>query len=382
MTRALIRLLLVGLCFAGPLAAQTLAGPQDAGATPATPPAADGDCVEHVPSGKARPELKESFPSRGTSGHASSLVVVVEHGKGETVLPGGLPNAQDGANAKSLERARFFLPHPDGGAGPRLSTETKGERSTTTLDLPLVPLPEKPGRTELVLPPLPIAVARASGEVLTVCTKPHRVVVEDPIANTPDPKPNPNPAPRAQREVWTTAKHVAIAGLIALVVGALLAFLVGRWLRRPKPAVPPPPPRPPWEVALEELFDTRHAGLIKAERYAEHFDRVSDSIRKYLGARYGFDGLESTTREAVAVLRAVTPALEDLPRIEAFLRQADLVKFARSTPSEQECEHALLTGEDIVRRTMPAAQPLVSVPRSELPPPPPADSVQPGGDAR
>ena len=37
-------------------------------------------------------------------------------------------------------------------------------------------------------------------------------------------------------------------------------------------------------------------------RFAEHFDRVSDIVRKYLGLRFGFDGLESTTREALAVL--------------------------------------------------------------------------------
>ena len=139
-------------------------------------------------------------------------------------------------------------------------------------------------------------------------------------------------------------------------MGALVAFLVGRWLRRPKPTPPPPPPRPPWDVALEELFDTRHAGLIKAERYAEHFERVSDSVRKYLGARFGFDGLESTTREMLAVLRNVKPPLDVLQEIERFLRQADLVKFARLTPTELECEHALLAGEEVVRRTMPAAR--------------------------
>jgi hypothetical protein len=32
-------------------------------------------------------------------------------------------------------------------------------------------------------------------------------------------------------------------------------------------------------------------------------------VRKYLGARYGFDGLESTTRESLSVLREVSPRI-------------------------------------------------------------------------
>jgi hypothetical protein len=216
-------------------------------------------------------------------------------------------------------------------------------------------LPSEPGRQQLSLPPFPITVARASGEVITLCTRSHTIQVEDPIANAPDPKPKGNPPPRRQLEEWTTLKHVTIAALAALVAGVLVAWLVGRWLRRPRPVPPPPPPRPPWEEALEELFDIRNAGLIKAERYAEHFDRVSDSVRKYLGARFGFDGLESTTREITLVLRNVKPELDVLHEIESFLRQADLVKFARLSPTEIECEHALLSGEQIVRRTIPSA---------------------------
>jgi hypothetical protein len=102
------------------------------------------------------------------------------------------------------------------------------------------------------------------------------------------------------------------------------------------------------------LHDIRHAGLIKSHRYSEHFDRVSDTIRKYLGDRYEFDGLESTTREALTWLGTLPHPPEPLDKIKAFLRQADLVKFANLTPTEEECELALGRGEDIVRATRPA----------------------------
>lgn len=343
-------------------------------ASASTPPAPVGSetCREHVPGGKERPKLSEQFPARGQSGHALTLSLTLEHGKGETVLPGGFQPQTEDPTFRGLERMGLYLPDPKGGAGPVLTRTEKGDRVTTHVEISFVPLPQKPGRNVLVVPPLPVSVARASGEVLVLCTQPHEVTIEDPIANTSDPKPRPNPAAREQREEWTGLKNGLIIAAAALVLGALIAFIVGKWLRRPRPVPPPPPPRPPWEVAMEELFDIRHAGLIAEGRLAEHFDRVSDSVRKYLGSRFGFDGLESTTREALGVLRDVRPPIAPLEAIEGFLRQADLVKFAKTTPSAEDGELALVRAEHIVRETLPTA-PLGAAPGAA-----PAEPAAPG----
>jgi hypothetical protein len=337
--------------------ASASADPPASSAAPA--PAAPGSgstdegCVEDVPAGKTRPRVVEEVPPRGQSGHALTIRLVIEHGKGETVLPSGFQAQADSAELKRLENAGLYLPDPDGGAGPVLERKEEGERATTTLALSFVPLPKKPGRSLVVVPPFPISVARASGDVLVVCTKRHEVSIEDPIANVPSPSPKPNPPPRPQVEVWTFLKNAVVIGSVALLVGALIAWLVTRWLRRPRPVPPPPPARPPWEIAFEELHDLRHAGLVADGRFAEHFDRVSDIVRKYLGTRFGFDGLESTTRETLFLLRRVTPPIEGLDSIESFLRQADLVKFAKTVPSAEDCELALTRAERIISTTLP-----------------------------
>lgn len=364
LTRA-IALSFCTLSFARFAIAQTAdAGAPAGSSTPVTPsPSAAGapsvvdsknaeSCVERIPSGKDRPHFTEKVARRALSGHALTLEVVVEHGKGETVLPTGFRLLSDSPEGKALEREGFALPDPTGSAGPKLERTEQGERATTKVRLSVVPLPAKPGRHELLLPPLPIAISRASGEIVTVCTSPHPVLIEDPIANTPNPAPKGNPAARRQLEIWTAAKTVALAVSLALIIGALGALLISRWLRRPKKLPPPPPPRPPWDVALEALHDIRHAGLTREGRFAEVFDRVSDVLRRYLGDRYGYDGLESTTREALVALRETTPTIEDLPGIEGFMRDADLVKFARLTPSEGECLDLLSRAESIVTRTM------------------------------
>ncbi|MBK9000504.1 MAG: hypothetical protein IPM35_32695 [Myxococcales bacterium] len=336
-------------------------------------------CIERWPEGKPRPKLEERFPEKGTSGWAATLEVVVEHGKGETVLPNGFRIELESDAARALERAGFAIPDADGGAGPSIQVTPSGDTAKSTVKVPVVALPPKPGRSVLELPPLPIAIARASGEVVTLCTAPHSIVIDDPIASTPDAQPKDNPPPRPEREVWTAAKQVTLAALVALLVGALVAWLIGRWRARPKPVPPPPPPRPPWEVAFEELGDLRARELIKNERYAEHYARVSHIVRKYCGDRYGFDGLESTTREMMSVLRRVVPPIVVLPEIEASLRHADLVKFARLTPSAEECEEALARAEQIVRRTVPLITEPPLPPPGAAPPPPPA--AQPGQGA-
>jgi hypothetical protein len=309
-------------------------------------------CSEHVPPGATRPEIKEVFPERGLSGYAAHLEVTVTHGKGETVLPEGFKIQSASDAAKALASAHFVIPDPDGGAAPAITVEHGEAASTSKLVIPFVPLPKDPGRNFMVLPPVPIAVARASGELVTVCTAPHPIVIEDPIANEADPKVRPNPPPRPQREEWVLAKQVAVGLAIAAVTALLTALLVRRWKSRPRPA-PVVPPKLPWIAALEELDQIRRSSLLADQRTPEYFDRVSDCVRKYLGARYGFDGLETTTDEMREILRRVYPPVPVLNEIGGFLADCDLVKFARVVPAEDDCLKALTEGETIVRRTIP-----------------------------
>jgi hypothetical protein len=328
----------------------------------ATVAAARADCVETGPSGVERAQLVDSFPTRGTSGYAATLHVVVTHGKGETVLPRGLELQTGSDTAKMLKEAGFALPDQTGEAQARLATadvDPKTGRRQTVVDLPLVALPANPGRHTLVLPALPISIARASSDVITVCTKPHSIVVEDPTASTPGAVPQPNPVARAQREEWTSLKRALEWGAAGVVAGGILAWLVYRWVKRPKPAVPPPPPRPPWEIALQRLDEVRHAGLLETKRFAEFFDRVNDAVRQCLGARYGFDGLESTTDETIEALRRVSQLRVPLPEVVAFLQECDLVKFADVTPSTEACTQALVDAERVVRATIPAVSPVM-----------------------
>jgi hypothetical protein len=339
--------------------------PADAGAAKVW-----ASCVEHVPKGATRPRLVERFPERGLSGYAASLEVTVEHGKGETVLPEGFRVQGASDAAKALADAGFVIPEGDAGLAPSVVSEAgtsgapKGAPAdamasagaSTKVTIPFLVLPKEPGRNAMRLPPIPIAVRRASGELVTVCTRAHPILVEDPIANEVDPKPRANPPARVQRERWVMAERVALGALGGALLTLFFAYLYLSYRRRPKPE-PYVEPKLPWVLALEELAAIRSSTLLVDGQTDEYFDRVSNTIRKYLGGRYGFDGLESTTDELRALLKRVRPKVTELQRIGEFLAECDLVKFARMVPTESDCLAALVRGEEIVEKTMPSAPP-------------------------
>ncbi len=297
--------------------------------------------------------MVDRFPQTGKSGHRAVLEVEITHGLGERVLPGALQIQRQSDAAKIIENRGFAFPDIHGPAKPTVErTEAQGA-AKTRVRLSVVLLPKEAGRHELQLPPLPIAMARGSGEVITLCTQAHSITVEDPTVNVPNPKPKPNPQPTRQIEFWEALRNAAYAGLLTLVVGALAYALARWWQRRPRPTPPPPPPRPPWEVALEEFHDIRLARLIDQERYEDHFDRVTHALRQYLGDRFGFDGLESTSAEIMAAIRSSADAQAILEEVESFLRESDLVRFADVAPTEAQCHGILEQSEQMVRRTMP-----------------------------
>lgn len=327
-------------------------------------------CSEGIPQGATKPVVKDSFPPAGVSGHSATLRVDIEHGRGESVLPQGLALGSTGAQGAwtEIRSAGFALPDRDAGAPARLteSAATQGqasERTHTILELPLVLLPKEPGRARLELPPLPIVVARSNGDVMTVCTSPHGITVEDPIANVAEAIPQPNPAFLPQREDWRALRIGVMALAAALVLALIVAYLATRWARRPRKIAPPPPPKPAWDVALTRLAEIRASGLIERGELREYVDAVSDVLRTYLGARYGFDGIESTTEEIRRALLPISMGQVSIHTVVALLEASDLVKFAGVTPPPDDCLRMMDSTDEIVRST-------IIVPRIAPPAPP------------
>jgi hypothetical protein len=152
--------------------------------------------------------------------------------------------------------------------------------------------------------------------------------------------------------------HAALLALLALVY-----VLAGGW-RRYLVVLPaaarlaePTPLRPAHEIALEKLDALVRDDLLRRGQHHEYFRCISETLREYAGNRYGFFALDLTSRELCEELRdRVTPGL-DLGLLDQILRQADLVKFAREKPSDEECSRAINGAFAIIEQTRAPFEP-------------------------
>jgi hypothetical protein len=211
---------------------------------------------------------------------------------------------------------------------------------------------------ELQVPPIPVTYIGAGGHVLSLHTAAVTVKIGSLLSNEPDPKlKDPAPPVAVYREDLTL---VYLAGaLVAAALGALLALAIRRRLRRRAAFRPAPPPRPPHEVALEKLDQLARGGLQNGTDMKAFYFHLSDIVREYLGARYGFLALEMTTEELMHELQLRSPRGLVMGEVAGWLSGCDLVKFAKIDPGQAEARGALETAFRLVEATRPRPEPQV-----------------------
>ena len=148
---------------------------------------------------------------------------------------------------------------------------------------------------------------------------------------------------------YTLAWVGAIGGGALLM--AFMGFLIARRPKEYEPP-PPPPPRPAHEIALEKLDALREAQLLEKGLFMDYYVLLSGAIREYLGNRYGFDGLDSTTEEITQQMANIElPAVLGPEFLAHMLYECDLVKFAKYAPSSTDQNEALRQAYRLVEET-------------------------------
>lgn len=215
-----------------------------------------------------------------------------------------------------------------------------------------------PGQT--AIPPVEVTYLGPRGDVRTARTAPVPVKIASLIANEPEPALK-DAAPPVTVMVQNLWPAYAAGALVAAALGALVTFLIVRRLRARRGARPGPPPRPAHEVALERLDRLGAYGFLENADNRPFYFAVSEVIREYLGARYGFDSLELTTDELMSELRRHAGRELVLSEVEGWLAGCDLVKFAKISPSAGEARGALESAIRIVIASRPVAAPVGGV---------------------
>ena len=126
------------------------------------------------------------------------------------------------------------------------------------------------------------------------------------------------------------------------------------WLKRRKEARSAPRVVTPHEAALAALDALLAEGLPVAEGIKPFYLRLSDIVRRYVEERFGLRAPEQTTEEFLATMAAAPVIRSDHQTLlRSFLERADMVKFARFAPDEDEISASVEAARRFVRQTVP-----------------------------
>ena len=143
---------------------------------------------------------------------------------------------------------------------------------------------------------------------------------------------------------YSLLKPMTVFALVAgaVLVLALLTWLIVRWRRRPRPQ---PTAR---QIALDEL--ARIESEIEKLSPYQFSIRVSDILRRFVTDEYNLPVTRQTSVEFLAALTGASPFSEsDKMLLSEFLNRCDLIKFARLEATTADSRSLLDEARNFVR---------------------------------
>jgi hypothetical protein len=125
--------------------------------------------------------------------------------------------------------------------------------------------------------------------------------------------------------------------------------------------------RPPELVALDELQRIAALHLPTQRRFTEHYDLVTDALRRYLVQGFNVPALDLTTTELRQTLRHGPLDAQGQATLLRLLDEADLVKFANVEPDFAAASRLPDVAKEFVLAVTPVTRPTVGemgMPRS------------------
>lgn len=169
----------------------------------------------------------------------------------------------------------------------------------------------------------------------------------------------------------TTKWHDYLPAWIFVVLGAIIlavvAFIVMSRIRTVKEQAMADAlkPLPPYDLAIGRLNDLRKSGKASPGLEKPFYTELTDILRQYLQGRFGINAMEMTSGQIVRALRDNPETRLPADQVDAVLRIADFVKFAKEKPLADDNQRALNRATEFVETTKPV--PVVEAPLSKSP---------------
>ena len=117
---------------------------------------------------------------------------------------------------------------------------------------------------------------------------------------------------------------------------------------------------PPFERAIQDLKDLQNSKYLIESQHKAYYTRLTDIVKEYLEDEVHILAKESTTDELLAKINNLQKtgklylSTETINNLKRVLQNADLVKFAKSKPSDNNAEYDRETIENVVIKTKEA----------------------------
>ena len=155
-------------------------------------------------------------------------------------------------------------------------------------------------------------------------------------------------------------------GLILTIIAAVLlllivAFVYFLFIRKKKfPFLQTQKKLPPFDRAIQDLKELQNSKYLIQSQHKEYYTRLTDIVKAYLEEEVHILAKESTTDELLTKINLLQEKgklnlnQETITNLKRVLQTADLVKFAKNKPSDDNAEYDRETIENVVIKTQEA----------------------------
>ena len=106
----------------------------------------------------------------------------------------------------------------------------------------------------------------------------------------------------------------------------------------------------PHQKAMKEIEQIKADKMVTSENSKEYYTKLTDTLRKYIEERYGFNAMEMTSSEIIEKLTA-TQDEKALSELRHLFLTADLVKFAKYSTLINENDMNLVNAIEFINQT-------------------------------
>ncbi len=137
---------------------------------------------------------------------------------------------------------------------------------------------------------------------------------------------------------------------------AFIAWYISRYYKQKKAGQPAfefrNPPEPSHVIAIRELRKLKSESLWQKGMVKEYYTRLTEIVRRYIENRFGITAMEQTSGEIIRELQHNDDMAKDvILLLDQCFSLADLVKFARFHPDEENHDMCLTTAFHFVKAT-------------------------------